>query len=311
MSGISALQGGQADLELESADAAVLLAPYVGTTPLLNLENALAGGLDLAKIGPTSPFQTVGNWTKDEGVTLTNSPTIVDIESHGKGSPTKKLASRAPKGIRYTPQETNLLNLQNYWGFPLSAVEGPSAFGGIVIGIPELPVQLLWRCVLLSYASYNGQDIIKYWIANRASVGERQDAQMTDSNVDRLGVSLSFETDPAVPGQPVRFGILGAGWQQIGTTNKTGFNFASAPLTGVTVTPPTAAIDVSDATTQQLTVVDSNGQNRTATAAYGTTDDAVATVTATGLIVPAGAGTAEVTAAYGGHTDSCIVTVTA
>src|SRR5262245_47542073 len=102
MSGISTLQGGQADLELESADAAVLLCPYVGTSPILTLEDAVNGGLDLAKVGPTTPMQTVGNWEKDAGVTLTNSPTIIDIDSHGKGSPTKKIASKAPKGIKYT-----------------------------------------------------------------------------------------------------------------------------------------------------------------------------------------------------------------
>ena len=311
MSGISALQGGQADLELESADAAVLLCPYVGTSPILTLEDAAAGGLDLLKIGPTTPFQTVGNWTKDDGVTLLNSPTIIDIDSHGKGSPTKKIASKAPKGITYTPQETNLLNLQNYWGFPLSAVSGPSAFGGVTIAIPELPYGLLWRCVLLSYASYNGLDIIKYWIANRASVGDRKDSQMQDSNVDRLGVSLSFETDPAVPGVPVIFGMCGAGFQALGTSNKTGFNFSASPLSGIALTPSTAAIDVSDATTAQLTVVDSNGQNRTASAVYGTSDEMIATVSTTGLVHPVGAGSATITATYGGHTDTTVVTVTA
>lgn len=311
MSGISTLQGGQADLELESADAAVLLCPYVGTLPLLNLEDAAVGGLDLAKIGPTTSFQTVGNWEKDSGVTLTNSPTIVDIDSHGKGSPTKKLASKAPKGIKYTPQETNLINLQNYWGFPVSAVSNPSQFGGVTMGIPELPYQLLWRVVLLSWASYNGQDIIKYWIANRVSVGDRVDNQMTDSNVDRLGVSLSFETDPAVPGLPVIFGICGAGFQTLAANNKTGFNFSTAPLTAISATPGTVTLDLSDHTSQQLTVVDSNMQNRTATAGYGSEDPSVATVSPTGLITPVGAGATVVNVSYGGVSDTVAVTVTA
>lgn len=311
MSGISVLQGGQSDLELESGDAAVLLCPYVGTSPILTLEDATAGGLDLTKIAAAG-LVTVGNWEKQAGVTLMNSPTIVDIDSHGKGSPTKKIASKAPKGIKYTPQETNLINLQNYWGFPLSAVEGPSAFGGVVMGIPDLPYNLLWRCVLLSWASYNGQDIIKYWIANRTSVGNRVDSQMTDSNVDRLGVELSFETDPAVPGQPVRFGICGLGFQTLGGANKTGFSFSTSPLTAISATPSTLAFDVSDNTApQQLTVVDSNMQNRTATASYGTEDPTVATVSPTGLVTKHAAGTTIVNVSYGGMSDSVAVTVTA
>lgn len=308
MSGITTYQGGQSDLELAAVDAAVLLAPYVGTSPLLNLE-AVAGGLDAAKIGAASQFRTVGNWTKDEGVTLTNTPTINDIKSHGKGSPTRKIASEAAKGIRYTPQETKLINLQNAWGFPVSAVSGPSAHGGITIAIPELPYQITWRAVLLAWDSYNGQDIFKYWIANRATVGERQDQQMRDSNTDNLGVSLSFENDPAV-GVPVIFGICGLGWQTLNSVTSTGF-FPTTALTGIDLTPATASIDVSDATTQQLTVIDSNGQNRTASAAYGTSDETKAVVSSSGLVTPVGAGTATITATYGGHTDTAVITVTA
>ncbi|AVJ50231.1 major tail protein [Mycobacterium phage Mendokysei] len=307
MSGISLLQGGQADLELESADAAVLLAPYVTTTPLLTLEDPVNGGLDLAKVGPTTAMQTVGNWTKDEGVTLTNSPTIIDVKSHGKGSPTKKIASEAPKGIRYTPQETNLLNLQNYWGFPLSAVSGPSEHGGITIAIPELPYNLLWRCVLLSWSSYNGKDVIKYWIANRASVGDRQDAQMKDSDVDKLGVSLSFETDPAVPGTPVIFGVCGEGWKLLQENNKTGFD-SLTPVTAITATPNPVSLTVGGSA-QQLTVKDSNNADRTALAVYGTSSASVCTVSATGLVTPVAAGTANITVVYGGFSIQVPVTV--
>ncbi|AHY26930.1 major tail protein [Mycobacterium phage Nairb] len=308
MSGISLLQGGQADLELESADAAVLLQPYVGSNPILTLEDPVNGGLDLTKVGPDTSMQTVGNWTKDEGVTLTNSPTIVDIKSHGKGSPTKKIASEAPKGIRYTPQETNLLNLQNYWGFPVSAVSGPSQHGGITIAIPELPYNLLWRCVLLSWSSYNGKDVIKYWIANRASVGDRQDAQMRDSDVDKLGVSLSFETDPAVPGTPVIFGICGEGWKLLQENNNTGFG-SPTPITAITATPNPLSL-VQGGAAQNLLVKDSNGVDRTAVAVYGTSDSSVCTVSSVGNVTPVGVGSAAITVVYGGFTIQVPVTVT-
>lgn len=307
MSGISALQAGQSDLELAACDAAVLLAPYVGTTPLLDLR-APGGGLNAALVNSSSPYRTVGNWTKDEGVRLTNSPTINDIKSHGKGSPTRKIASEAAKGINYNPQETNLLNLQNAWGFPLSAVN-VNAQGEVLIAIPELPYNILWRAVLLTWDSFNGEDIIKFWIANRATVGERQDMQMTDSSTDNLGVALSFETDRAV-GSPVLFGICGAGWTALSEVADTGFASGTA-LTGITATPATVELDLSDEDTQQITVVDSNTVNRTAQATYGTSDEMVAVVSTTGLITPVGAGTADITAAYGGHTDVVEVTVVA
>lgn len=308
MSGITSYQNGQADLELVAADAAVLLAPYVGTSPILDLE-ASGGGLDAAKIGAASPYESVGNWTKAEGVTLTNSPTINDEESHGKGSPTRKIAVRAPKAIRYVPQECKLINLQNAWGFSVSAVTGPSAHGGIIIAIPELPENILWRAVLLAWDTFNGKDVLRWWACNRVSVGDRQDQQMTDGAVDKLGVTLSIETDPAV-GKPVLFGVCGEGWQDLNTVANTGF-FPTTALTGIDLTPGTASIDVSDATTQQLTVMDSNGQNRTHSASYGTSDETIAVVSTTGLVSPVGAGSATITATYGGHSDTCAVTVTA
>lgn len=308
MSGITTYQGGQSALELVAADAAVLLAPFVGTTPLTNLE-AAGGGLDAAKVGAASPYESVGNWTKDEGVSLLNTVTVNDIKSHGKGSPTRKITSEAAKGIRYTPQELKLINLQNAWGFPVSAVSAPSAHGGITIAIPELPYDILWRAVLLAWDSFNGHDIIRFWIANQARVGERQDQQMVDSNVDRLGVSLSFETDPAV-GVPVIFGVCGQGWQELNTVANTGF-FPSAALTGIDLTPATASLDLSDGQTLQLAVVDSNGQNRTASSAYGTSDETKAVVSASGRVTPVATGIATITATYGGHTDTATITVVA
>lgn len=307
MSGISVLQGGQADLELAACDAAVLLAPYIGTVPILDLES-VTGALDLTKIGASSPYETVGNWTKDEGVTLTNKPVVNDIKSHGKGSPTRKLYSESAKGITYTPQETKLINLQNSWGFPVSAVT-VSVTGGVKINIPNLPYNIQWRAVLLAWDSFNGKDIFKWWVANKCSVGERQDAQMKDSNTDNLGVSLSFE-DPGGGIAPVIFGICGEGWVDLNEVANTGFATGTA-LTGITVTPGTLALDVSDGDTQQLTVTDSNSVNRTAQAAYGTSDETVAVVSAAGVVTPVGAGAADIIATYGGHVDSVEVTVTA
>lgn len=217
------LQAGQPDLELAAVTPRVLLAPYSGTSPITSIEDTTNGGLDLAKIGyGTSPFVTVGNYEKKAGVKLSNKPTTNKIMSAGQGSPTRILFSESGKSITYTPQEVNLTNLQNAWGFTPSAVSAPSAKGGITVGIPSLPNRMLWRAVLVAAdVAPTGNPIYLYWIANRAEVSDRQDVNAVDSDVFTHGVTLEFQDDPAVSDQVI-FGICGQGWVDINGTNKTG-----------------------------------------------------------------------------------------
>lgn len=79
----------------------------------------------------------------------------------------------------------------------------------------------------------------------------------------------------------------------------------------IVVTPATANIDVSDGTTQQLTVTDSNGVVVTDLATYESSDPTKATVNGDGLVSPVAAGSTTVTATYMGRTDTCVVTVAA
>jgi hypothetical protein len=217
------LQAGQPDLELAAVTPRVLLAPYYGTSPVLTIEDSSTGGLDLTKIGyGTSPFITVGNYEKKAGAKLSNKPGVNKIMSAGAGSPTRVLFSESGKSITYTPQEINLTNLQNAWGFSPSAVSTPSAKGGITIGIPSLPQRVLWRVVLIAAdVAPSGRPVYLYWIANRAEVSDRQDISASDSNIFEHGVTLEFQDDPAVTSQVI-FGICGDGWVDISAANKTG-----------------------------------------------------------------------------------------
>ncbi|AMT70511.1 Ig-like domain-containing protein [Mycobacteroides immunogenum] len=302
-------QLGQSDLELAGCDSRVFLAPYVGTAPLTSLEDVTNGGIDKTKIGAGSRFVSVGNYEKKAGVKLSNKPNISDVMSAGKGSPTRQLPTDAKKGITYTPQEMKLVNLQNAWGFLPSAVSAPSAKGGITIGIPELPANILWRAVLLAWDSFNGKDIWMYWIANKTNVGDRDDINAhEDGNVITHGVGLNFQSDPTV-GLPVIFGICGEGFQDLMAATDTGGLYP--PITGITVTPSTATLTVANGAghTKQLKVVDSNGLDRTALATYQSDATAKATVDALGLITAVAAGTANVAASYGGFSAACAATV--
>ncbi|MCV7354496.1 Ig-like domain-containing protein [Mycolicibacterium fluoranthenivorans] len=227
--------------------------------------------------------------------------------SNGQGSPTRNLPSESGKGISYTPQETNLLNLQNAWGFPLSAVSAVSAKGGFTIRIPELPVRLQWRTVLIAQDYFNAKPIYLYWIANQAEVGDRSDQGVLDSNVIETTVSLDFQTDPAV-GDPVIFGMCGEGIQDLAAAVADGSLYL--PATGITTAnlSVTAAAGVNH--TKQVVVTDSQGIDRTATATFVSDTPAKATVNSAGLVTGVASGSANVTATWNGFTAVSVVTVT-
>lgn len=312
MSDFATLQGGQSDLELAAADCLVLLRLLTPSTPVVTTLEAASGGLDFAKLTPANGWITVGNWTKRDGVSLTNNPTINDVESHGKGSPTRQLASKAEKSISYNPQENiKLINLQNAWGFKPSAVSGPSAHGGFTIQIPELPADLRYQTALVAQDFYAGEDLFRYWLANKANVGRRNDQKLEDANVDTLGVTLNFTPHNALPGVPVIFGVCGAGWEAMNAGNDTGFY----PLPDeIDVTPTTKTLTVATGVnhTQQLTVTDSNGFDRTNAATYESSDPTKFTISAGGLMTGVAAGTGlTATATWGGLEAECAVTVTA
>ena len=82
-------------------------------------------------------------------------------------------------------------------------------------------------------------------------------------------------------------------------------------VTGITVAPAVAELDLSEVETQQLVVTDTNGTVVTGTATYVSSTPAVATVSGGGLVTPVGVGTTTITATFQGVTDTCVVTVVA
>lgn len=302
-------QYGQSDLELAGCDTRVLLAPRSSTMPLLTIEDAAAGGIDQAKVGVASKFRSVGMHEKKAGVKLGNKPTVNKIMSAGQGAATRNLFSESGKGITYTPQETNILNLQNTWGFPLSAVSAPSSKGGFTIGIPELPYRIQWRAAIIAWDSFNGKDIFMYWLANLAEVGERDDVNAVDSNVMENGVTLDFKTDPAA-GLPIIFGMCGAGLPDLAAAVADGSLYL--PATGITATAAlalTVAAGVNHA--KQIVVTDSNGVDRTAASTFTSSDPSKATVNAAGLVTGVATGSTNVTPSWNGFSGTpTAVTVT-
>lgn len=218
MSGISAYQAGQSDLELAARDLAVLLAPYDSSHPLLPTLEASGGGLSIPDY-----YISVGNFTKAAGVTLGHSQDIADIESHGKGQPTRQLPTKRTITIGFEPQETKLVTLTLYWGTDwLSNVPDLSPSGGFAEAIPDLPLNLKFRAILLGWDDFNGDDIFIYWIANKVNVSATSDQELVDSNVIRYPYTLNCQADDENQ-SALTVGICGDGWEALQLVADPGF----------------------------------------------------------------------------------------
>lgn len=218
MSGISTYQNGQADLELAARDLTVLLTPLTSSHPVLTTLEGSNGALTIP-----SHYVSVGNFTKSAGVTLGHSPEFNDIDSHGKAGPTRQLASRRVITVGFEPQETKLSTLALYWGTDwLSNKPTLSANGGFAQAIPELPLNMKFRAIILGWDDYNGQDIFVYWIANKVNVSATQDQELVDSNVIRYPFTLNCMSDDSTD-SPLTVGFCGPGFQSLCAANTTGF----------------------------------------------------------------------------------------
>ncbi len=218
MSGISTYQAGQSDLELAARDLAVLLVPYNDDAPLLTTLEDDDGSLLIPE-----NYISVGNFTKSAGVTLGHQPEINDIESHGKAGPTRQLASKRVVTIGFEPQETKLVTLSLYWGTDwLENVPELSLNSGFAAAVPDLPLNLKFRAILLGWDDFNGHDIFIYWIANKVNVSATQDTELVDSNVIRYPLTLNCQADDEAQ-SALTVGICGEGWQDLQSLANTGF----------------------------------------------------------------------------------------
>lgn len=218
MSGISTYQAGQSDLELAARDLAVLLTPYNDSAPLLTTLEDVGGGLSIP-----AGYVSVGNFTKSAGVNLGHQPEINDIESHGKAGPTRQLASKRAITIGFEPQETKLVTMALYWGTDwLENAPTLSANAGFAEAIPELPLNLKFRAILLGWDDFNGKDIFIYWIANKVNVSATSDTELVDSNVIRYPFTLNCQADDETQ-SALTVGICGEGWEELQSLNETGF----------------------------------------------------------------------------------------
>lgn len=294
---ITTAKNAQAELELAAINLAVLLAPY-GTTMPDDLEDNTSGDLSIPE-----EFVSLGNFTKADGQTLGKAETNTEIESHGESDPTRIITNKRTITVAGRFQETNRGTLEAYWGEDFSTV-APSAHGGIVLPVSPLPKNIHYRLLLVAEDDYNGDPIYAYWMAPRAKVTTTGDIQMTDNGLITFPLTFTFTRD-SVLDYSVRPGYCGAGWVALQGDADTGF-YAAA--TSVTVHPDTLTLAVAEQA--QLTVIDNNGNDRTASATFAASAPAIASVgTNSGRVLGVSTGTSTITATVGALTDTCVVTV--
>lgn len=213
---IKDIQNAQEELELAARDMTVLTCPFVGNPALTSLEDDTDGSLDIPPV-----YIPVGLHTKEDGVALGQNIEMVQIRSHGFASPTREWANQREITLGLVPQETNRGNLEKYWGADWSDVT-PTAHGGVVLVLPELPLNLRYRAIALAWDDFEGEDIYIWWILNKCTISNRENQQAVDNNLLRYPFTLSAKYDK-IAGAPARFGLSGPGWDAVQAVADTGF----------------------------------------------------------------------------------------
>ncbi|KAB7752767.1 Ig-like domain-containing protein [Mycolicibacterium mucogenicum] len=264
---------------------------YSYSAPLItSIHDEATGALVL----PVGGFP-IGLHKKSEGGNLSNDQTINDTESHGVGGPTRQIPTKRVIQLGLSPQETSKANLENYWGTDWSDVE-LDAGGGFTASVSDLPQNRLARAVLYGEDDFDGLYIGMGWIGNRVNIAKTDAQKIVDAEVLMYPWTMNFQTEDALE-TPLTLDIFGPGWKRINELVDGGFT----PVpTGITAAPATPALTVTAGAghTQQLTVTDNNGIDRTAASTFISSAPAKATVSAGGLITGVAAGTANVTATY-------------
>lgn len=212
---IKDIQNAQEELELAARDMTILSCPFVGHPALTTLE-AVDGSLDIPDY-----YIPTGTHTKEDGVALGQNIETVKIMSHGFASPTREWDNQREITLGVVPQETNRGNLEKYWGSDFSDVT-PTATGGVVMVISELPLNMRYRTIALAWDDFEGEDIYLYWILNKTTISNRENSSAVDNNVLRYPYSYSAKYDK-VAGASARFGICGPGWDLLQSVVNTGF----------------------------------------------------------------------------------------
>ena len=274
------------DLVLSKLSLAILFAPM--TSPAITTVEDPATG-DLATL---TGYKSAGILQKDAGLSITSNIDSSDIEGYGEVEPVRTIITKRTTAFNASFIETNREVIEKFWGVQLDSTNlTVSARGGVTVKAPVRPKNVFYRCILLGQDEVNGEDLFPYWILPKVKLTDVDNVDAKDDDAIQYRMTFQAFRDPEV-GFSVLQGWCGPGWQLL--VDKTGF---VAVPTAIAATPDPVTLSAGSPT-QQLSVLASNGINRTPSSTYSTSAAGVATVNASGLITRVGAGSATITVTY-------------
>ncbi|MDG3012457.1 Ig-like domain-containing protein [Rhodococcus sp. D2-41] len=274
---------------------AVLVAPY--STPI---PAALTDATGL--VGLPAGWSKAGQISREKAELAMDGKTD-SIQGYGSMVPRRVIKTEESMQFNFSSQELKKLNYELFFGQDLSdvQVDGNGEWRAYKSAAADI---MYYSVILIGRDGGGALEVFPYWIFPKMSASSSGSVSLEMAKALEFPISLNAYEDPTFgpEGSYVAYGMAGRG--NIAIADQAGFG---QPITAITVTPSTKTLAA--AATQQLAVKDSNNVDRTALAAYESSDPAKATVTAGGLVTGVATGSATITATYQGKTASCAITV--
>jgi len=277
------------DLVLSKLSLAILFAK--STAPAITtVEDPVTG--DLVAL---PDYRSAGILQKDAGLSITSNIDSSDIEGYGEVEPVRTIITKRVTAFSAGFIETNREVIEKFWGVELDSTNlTVSAQGGVTVKAPVRPKNVFYRCILLGQDEVNGEDLYPYWILPKVKLTDVDNIDAKDDDAIQYKMTFQAFRDPEV-GFSVLQGWCGPGWRLL--VDKSGFVLAPTAI-AATPDPTTATVAAGVNHTRQISVLASNGINRTPNCTYVSSAPTIASVSSTGLITGVAAGTATITCTY-------------
>lgn len=255
-----------------------------------------------------SGINGVGYITKDSAIGVKFDISSNNIESAGEGLPTRIIIDKQSIAVDFEMRQTGRQALELQFSGDYGNLTR-SAHGGIHAPIATVPDNFDYRTVLLGKDSYKTLPIFFGYVLNRTQVSGVDNQKWSQNNTVLWHPTLTTVADDDDPDNLGEFFIFGPGFELCSAENDTGF---TPPVTDwIAVLPQDPTISLAAGGTLQLKAEDNHGADRTAAATWVSATPAKATVSSTGKVTAVATGTTDITATYGGKSDTITVTVAA
>ncbi|WP_280471007.1 Ig-like domain-containing protein [Nocardia cyriacigeorgica] len=300
-----ALKGKNDALVLSALDWLVALHPWTPGAPYMPEHLTDSNGV-LQEL--SAGWLTSGEIQKQAAVNIAPDTQTSPIEGYGSSGPRRVIPTGEALTVDFTAQEWRKINLSLYHNIDLALTAAEPGRGFTAHKTSQLNI-FYYSALLIARDAGPTGDLYPWFKLPKVAVSKRGAMASQIGKEMPMPLTLTIFDDAdyihaATDGEGglYDFGVAGKGFDAIAAAA----GFLSAPAS-ITVHPSTGDLVANELL--QLTVVDSNGYDRTAECTWGTSSASTATVSASGLVAGVAAGSATITATLGALTDTCSVTV--